>query len=91
MNAQQRGPFEKKAKEHKLGPHKEPVKYTSQGIPLSIIDRQKDQLEVAQKTMTRTIKEVVNNAITDNSKVDVTDWVRIKICKETFFFGHLQL
>lgn len=74
MNTQQRGPFEKRAKEEKHGPHKEVEKFTSQGIPLSVIQREKLQIDVAQKTMTRTIKEIIHTAFTNNSRVDVTDW-----------------
>lgn len=66
MNAQQRGPFEKRAKEEKLGPRKEVEKFTSQGIPLSVIEKEKIEFESAQKTMMRTIKEIVNGAFINN-------------------------
>lgn len=67
MNAQQRGPFEKRAKEDKFGPRKEVEKFTSQGIPLSMIEKEQKDLENAHRTMIRTIKSIVQNAFTDNS------------------------
>lgn len=71
MNAQQRGPFEKQAKDHKVGPQKEVEKYTSQGIPLSIIKKEEQELDKAKKSMKMTIKEIVQNAYTNNSMYSI--------------------
>lgn len=71
MNAQQRGPFEKQAKEHKQGSQKEVEKYTSQGIPLSQIKREEQAACVAQRSMKMTIKEIVQNAYTNNSMLQI--------------------
>lgn len=68
MTAQQRAPFVKQAKEAKFGPRKEVEKYTSQGIPLSVRDREQKELEEERHTMTRTIHSTVVEAFTDNSK-----------------------
>ncbi len=68
MNAQQRGPFEKQAKDAKLGPRAVVEKFTSQGIPLSLIEKEQKELENEHRTMLRTIKELVQTAFTNNSK-----------------------
>lgn len=68
MTAQERGPFEKQAKDSKVGPKKEVEKYTSQGIPLSVIEKEQKQLEHEHRTMMRTIQSTVVDAFTNNSE-----------------------
>ncbi|KAG4078256.1 hypothetical protein HA402_003937 [Bradysia odoriphaga] len=67
MTAQQRGPFEKQAKESKCGPRREAEKYTSQGIALSVIEREQKKLEQDNRTMMRTIQNTVVDAFTNNT------------------------
>lgn len=69
MTAQERGPFEKQAKDSKVGPKKEVEKYTSQGIALSVIEKEQKQLEQEHRTMMRTIQSTVVDAFTDNTIV----------------------
>lgn len=66
MNAQQRGPFEKRAKEEKFGRRKEVGKLTSQGIPVKVIENEKKQLKNSTRTMTHTIEDIVSNAFKTN-------------------------
>ncbi|KAJ6633186.1 Protein maelstrom like [Pseudolycoriella hygida] len=66
MTPQERAPFEKRAKDEKRGPQKEVEKFTSQGIALSTIEQQQRELENANRTMLRTIKEIVQNGFTNN-------------------------
>ncbi|XP_037038252.1 protein maelstrom homolog isoform X2 [Bradysia coprophila] len=67
MTAQQRGPFEKQAKEMKCGPRREAEKYTSQGIALSVIERAQKKLEQENRTMMRTIQDTVVHGFTNNT------------------------
>lgn len=69
MDAQKRGPFEKQAKEAKNGPKKEVEKYTSQGIPLSLIEKEKLKMEQEVRDMKETIKKIVENGFINNSKL----------------------
>lgn len=67
MTPQEKGPFEKMAKDSKVGPQKEVEKYTSQGIALSVIENEKKQQEQEHRTMMRTIQNTVVEAFTDNT------------------------
>lgn len=71
MNAQQRGPFEKMAKDAKVGPQKEVEKYTSQGIPLSQIRKEEQEQNTAQRNMKLTIKEIIQNAYLNNGMLQM--------------------
>lgn len=76
MTPQQKGPFEKLAKEQKLNGNKEEEKYTSQGIPVSHIENEQRQVEDARRTMTQTIKQIVDNAFINNSRLTRRENVR---------------
>lgn len=66
MNDQQREPFKKKAKEAKLNPHREDEKYTSQGIPLSLIEKEQKENDDAKLEMLKKMRDIVQNAFIDN-------------------------
>lgn len=67
MDAQQRSPFLKMAKDNRLGSQTEVEKYTSQGIPLSAIEKEDDEKERKKRIMKATILKLVRNSYTNNS------------------------
>lgn len=68
MTAQERGPFEKLAKDAKVGPQNEVEKFTSQGVSLKTIDKEQKLADDENRTMRRTIQNLVLNCFTNNSK-----------------------
>lgn len=74
MSAHERAPFEKLAKNAKCGPAKEVEKYSSQGIPLSLIKKEAQHKNNDEMTMKKTIKDIVSNSFLNNSKC--TRWIR---------------
>lgn len=76
MTAQQRGPYEQMAKDAKVSgsdpnaPRGE--RYTSQGIPMSLIEKEKRVRDLAETNMKKHIEKIVKDSYLNNSKCSAT-------------------
>lgn len=71
MAKEQREVYERRAKEDKIASKSNPgthEKYTSQGIPFSVIDRQKAEAEKKEKNMKSRVKNLIDDAFMTNGE-----------------------
>lgn len=68
MSPSQRAPYEAMAKADKLKGKSGGEKYSSQGVPLSQIEREKREKELAERLMKKEIEDTVKDGFANDSK-----------------------
>lgn len=85
MSPSQRAPYEAMAKADKMKGKSGGEKYSSQGVPLSQIEREKREKELAERLMKKEIEDTVKDGFANDSKYS-NNGFEIGNEKNCFFF-----
>lgn len=69
MTPEQKEPYNKMANEHKKWCRENGEKYTSQGIPLKMVEAEQQSLVQREESMKNTIKSMLDTAVANNGNV----------------------